>query len=61
MRQHAFRQTEFGRQFLSDDRLSLAAKHDMSFVLGLAQPVQQPLGINHSTGSGYGNKNSQLY
>ena len=61
MRHHAFRQSEFGRQFLSDDRLSIVAKHDMSFVLGLAQPVQQPLGINHSAGSGYGNKNSQLY
>ena len=53
MRHHAFRQTEFGRQFLSNDRLSIAAKHDMSFVRGLAQPVQQPLGINHPAGSGY--------
>nr|ADI16442.1 hypothetical protein [uncultured bacterium HF770_11D24] len=60
MRLDALGQAQAVRQLLLDHHLRVGAEHDVRLVPGHPQAVEQALGINHPTGSGYGNKDSHF-
>lgn len=47
------------RQFHRYDLLRVIAQHNMNFVLGGIQIIEQPLRVNSAGGSGNGNENFQ--
>ncbi len=46
-------------KFFRNDDVRIAAEHDVDFMLGGFQIIQQALGVEHATGSGDGDYNSQ--
>ena len=60
MRLDALGQAQAVRQLLLDHHLRVGAEHDVRLVPGHPQAIEQALGINHPTGSGYGNKDSHF-
>jgi hypothetical protein len=54
-----WRQSQTTRQFFCNYNMGIVAEHHVQLVPGVGEIVQQPLGIEHSTGTGDRNEDSQ--
>jgi hypothetical protein len=59
MGSRARRQAQALGQFLGDHRLRIIAEDDMKLMLAAINIIEEPLGIKHPAGSGYGDDYSQ--